>query len=345
MRSAPALPTCLRSVAVRAPAPARTGTAPRRIWPRALGGLLLLAAEVGALTPFVEFSSGVIQYVANASVCAALLFALVALLFVAGGEVGRQFPPRSASRPGRALAWLSVNLALYAVFFLYNVWLEGGLVRWLSPWVVVPAWLLLAAAVGLTAFLTFFPLRLLCSWAWRCRTKVLLAAGLGGCLALITPWVQGLWPRVAGLTLAMDRALLARTYGQAVSGQTWDGVPVVGTKQLLLLVTPGCSEMDALAAFWLLAAAVLCARWGEVRKARLALALLLGTALLYLLNAARIYGLVVVGASVSPKVCVSLAHSRIGGALFLGLAAALLSLTLRPRRSPALLAVAESLRG
>jgi exosortase/archaeosortase family protein len=195
----------------------------------------------------------------------------------------------------------------------------------------VPAWLLLAGAVGLTSFLTFFPLRLLCSWAWRCRTKVLLAAGLGGCLALVTPWAQGLWPRVAGPTLAMDRALLARTYGHGITGQTWEGVPVVGTKRLLLLVTPGCSEMDAMAAFWLLAAAVLCARWREVRKVRLALALLLGTALLYLLNAARIYGLVVVGTSLSPKVAVSLAHSRIGGGLFLGVAAALLSLILRPR--------------
>jgi exosortase/archaeosortase family protein len=345
MTSALALPTCPPPVAVRAPAPARPGTAPRRFWPRALGGLLLLAAEVGALTPFVEFSSGPIQHVANARVCAALLFALVAFLFLAGGATGRQFPPAGASRPGRALAWLSANLALYAVFFLYNVGLEGGLGRWLPPSVAVPAWLLLAGAAGLTSFLAFFPPRLLWSWAWRCRTKALLAAALGGCLALITAWVQGLWPRVAGPTLSLDRVLLARTYGQAVSGQTWDGVPVVGTRRLLLLVTPGCSEMDALAAFWLLAAAVLCARWREVRKVRLALVLPLGTALLYLLNVARIYGLAVVGTSVSPKVCVSLAHSRIGGALFLAVTAVLLSFTLRPRRSPALPTVAENRKG
>src|SRR5437762_1709396 len=113
MTSAPARPACLPPVAVRAPAPARTGTAPRRFWPGALGSLLLLAAEVGALTPFVEFTAGPIQYVANAKVCAALLFALVAFLFLTGGATGRQFPPASAGRPGRALAWLSANLTLY----------------------------------------------------------------------------------------------------------------------------------------------------------------------------------------------------------------------------------------
>lgn len=344
MTSATALPVC-PPPAARVPAAARTAAAPRRVGPRALCGLLLLAAEVGALTPFVEFSAGPIQHVANARVCAALLLGLVAFLFLAGGEVGRQPLPADRGRPGSAPAWLAANLALYALFFLFNVRLVDGLASRLPSWVVVPAWLLLAAAVGLTAFLTFFPLRLLCSWAWRCRTRALLAAALGGCLALVTPWVQGLWPRLAGPALALDRSLLARTYGEGISGQTGDGVPVVGTRRLLLRVTPGCSELDALPAFWLLAVAALCARWREMGKVRLALALLLGTALLYLLNAARLYGLVVVGTLLSPKVAVSLAHSRLGGALFLGVAAALLSLTLRPRRSPALPAVAESRGG
>jgi exosortase/archaeosortase family protein len=118
-------------------------------------------------------------------------------------------------------------------------------------------------------------------------------------------------------------------------------VPVLGTRRLLVLVTPECSGLDALAAFWLLPAAAVIGRWREVRKARLTLVLVLGTALLYLLLAARLYGLVVVGISVSPRACVSLAHSRLGWALSLGVAAALLSLTLRPPRPAARPAVAE----
>jgi exosortase/archaeosortase family protein len=95
-------------------------------------------------------------------------------------------------------------------------------------------------------------------------------------------------------------------------------------------VTPECSEQEALASFWLLAGLTLWGRWREVRKGLLLLLVLPGTLPLYFLNAARIYGLVVVGTCWSPRACVSLAHSRIGGMLFLGITAALLSLTLRP---------------
>jgi exosortase/archaeosortase family protein len=294
--------------------------------------LLLLVAEVGALTARVEIATGAVQYVANARVCAALLFALVALLLLAGGAAGTTALPRTAAGRLPALAWLAANGCLFAVFFLFNVRLEGGPAPSTAAWLVVPAWLLLAGAVGLTCLLAFFPPPLLWSWAWRCRGQALLAAGLGAALFLLGPPAQALWPRVAGPALAVDHVLLTGTYGHAVTGRSSEGVPVVGTRRLLLLVTPQCSELDALAAFGLLAAAVLAARWREARKVHFALVLLLGPPLLYLLNAARIYGLVVVGLAVSPRACVSLAHSRVGGTLFLGVTAALLSLTLRPRR-------------
>src|SRR5262249_22143710 len=106
-----------------------------------------------------------------------------------------------------------------------------------------------------------------------------------------------------------------------IVGTTRDGFPVLGNRRLLLLVTPQCSELEAITALWLLCGAVVCSRWGDLHKTRAVIALLVGTAVLYLLIALRIYGLVVVGIAFSPNVCVSLAHSRIGSIFFLGFAA------------------------
>jgi exosortase/archaeosortase family protein len=62
-----------------------------------------------------------------------------------------------------------------------------------------------------------------------------------------------------------------------------------------------------------------------VSKSRLGLVVLLGTVLVYLLNAVRIYGLVVAGTLLSPRASVSLAHSRISGIGFLGVMVLLLA--------------------
>jgi hypothetical protein len=289
----------------------------------------VLLAEVAALTPCVEFPTGAIQYVASGRVCAALLFALVAFLFLAGGDL-RRWASERAPQARRTLLWLCVNLCSFGLFFRYTLWLAGEEGGRTPGWVAVPTWSLLAA--GATSLLAFFPARLLLSWAWRCRGKALLAGALGSFLAVVTPWAQQLWPQAAGPALAIDRALLAGTYGHAVAGETEGGVPMVGTRHLNLLVTPQCSEVDALAAFWLLAALVVCGRRETVRKIRLALVLLPGTALLYLLIAARIYGLVLVGVCMSPEVCGRLAYSRAGGVCFLVVMVALLSFTLRRER-------------
>jgi exosortase/archaeosortase family protein len=309
------------------------GHAPCRPVLRVAGGVALLLAEVAALTPWVEFSEGAMQSVADARLGAAALFALVAFLFLAA--VGPADRPVfwARRRPRAALAWLAAHLGLYALFFACTVALAGDFGRRAPGWVSVPVWLLLGGAVGLTAFLPLAPAGPLAAWAWRHRGRALLAAGLGACLFAATPAVQGLWPRVAGPALAINRPLLARTYGHAVTGATREGAPVVGTQRLLVLVTPQCSELDALAAFWLLGAAALVGRWRQARTARFALVLLAGGPLLYLLNAVRIYGLVVLGTSWSPRACVGLAHSRVAGALFLGVTAALLSFALR-RRGP-----------
>lgn len=314
--------------------PVTGGPGTGRMWPRLAGSLLLLLGEVGTLTYFVEFPRGPLEYVASARVCSGLLLALVAFLVLAtaGARPGLNLADGPSKRG--AMLWLASNLTLYAAFFAYTTWLAvpGG--RTLSPWVVVPSWVLLALAIALTAVPAFFPWRALGSWLWSRRATAVIAAGLGLCLALVTPWVQGLWPRVCILALEIDRDLLTQVYGACTVGYTRNGTPGIATPRLLLLVTPQCSELDAIAAFWLLAGAWFVSRWPTLRKGRMVLVILLGTGLFYLVNALRLCGLVMIGTHVSPKACVSLAHSRVGGIGFLGLAVLLLAVTSRWCRRP-----------
>lgn len=318
------------------PGPLAGGPRTGRVWPRLAGSLLLLLGEVGSLTYFVEFPRGPLEYVANARACSGLLFALVAFLVLATAGNRPGLSLAGGPRKRGAMLWLASNLALYAAFFAYTTWLAvpGG--RTLSPWLVVPSWVLLGLAVALTVVPAFFPLRGLAAWLWSRRAAVVIATGLGLCLALVTPWVQGLWPRACVLALEIDRDLLTQVYGACTVGYTRNGTPGIATPRLLLLVTPQCSELDAIAAFWLLAGAWSVSRWPTLRKGRMALVILLGTGLFYIVNALRLCALVMIGTHVSPKACVSLAHSRVGGIGFLGLAVLVLAVTSRwcRRREP-----------
>src|SRR5262245_24361344 len=98
-----------------------------RCWWRLAGPLLLLLVEVGALTPFVEFTGGPMEWLANARVCSGLVFALVAFLFVLTSREDLVGLPQATSSFGRraAVSWLAVNLGLYGLFFAYSVLLAG----------------------------------------------------------------------------------------------------------------------------------------------------------------------------------------------------------------------------
>jgi exosortase/archaeosortase family protein len=313
---------------VDGPTPADAAPAPGRL----AGALLVLLSEVAILTFWVEFPAGTaLGVVASGRVCGALLFALAAFLLLSGREGCPGVAPGSAGGGAHAAFWLAANLLLYSIFFSFTVRLAGGRA---SPW-ALSLWLPLAAAVAGTSFLAFFPLRVLACWGWRCRARALAALSLAVGLALAAPRIQTLWPRLSGPALQIGRGLLEWTSGEAVAGWTAGGGPVLGPRRLLLLVTPQCSELDAIAAFWLLGGVFLVARCAELRPTRVAFVLLLGTGLFYLLLAVRLCGLVVAGQRYSPQVSVSLAHSRISSIVFLGLAVALLSGTYRWCRRPA----------
>jgi exosortase/archaeosortase family protein len=301
------------------PAPRRDDSR-RATWVRLAEPLALLCLEVAALTPFVEFTGGPLAYLADSRICTGLLFALVAFLLLAGGRI-RDAGAGSFRRSPR---WLAVHLGLYGGFFLLTLWLARGGGSGTPVWAAV-VWGLLVLGVGLSGILAFQRPRVVATWARQFHLEIGMALGLGVALVLLTPLARSLWPQVYGPALAIDEVLLEWTYGEGLAGRTREGYPVVGTRQLLLIVTPQCSELDALAAFWLLGGAVLLSRWRSASKVRSALVLLLGAGLLYLLNSIRLYGLVVLGIAASPNLCVGLAHSRISWLLFLGVGVSLLA--------------------
>jgi exosortase/archaeosortase family protein len=291
---------------------------------RLAGPVLVLALEVGALTPFVEFADGPMGYVANARVCTGLLFALVAFLFLADRQRG-ELAAFNALPHRRWPLWLTFHLGLYLVFFALTVRLADATASGVVPWLAGGSWAVLGLGVGGTAFLTFLSPQPFARWVWRNRHRGMAALGLGLTFFLLIPWAQGLWPRLCGPALAVDRVLLRWTYGEALVGTSREGFPVLGNRRMLLQVTPQCSELEAVAALWMLAGAVVFSRRGELRIVRAGVALLAGTAVLYLLLAARIYALVVAGIELSPGICVALAHSRVGSLVFLGFAAAVVA--------------------
>jgi hypothetical protein len=298
-----------------------------------VSSLLVILIEVGFLTPFVEIPDGPLAAVANHHVCAGLLFALVAMVVSANRDARPLILPKS--NPVRLhLGWIGIHLILYVILFQFSVRSSDNTSPAALSWLAAAAWVLLAAGVGFTAILIFFPWRMVAAWAQQRRGTILTSAALGAAVAVLGPWFQSWWPVLSGPALAVNHQLLQWVYGEAIAAMTSQGA-VLGTRRLYLLVTPGCSALDALAGFWLLAAVIVIPGWRDLHKTYLTFGLALGTVCLYALLALRLFVLVLVGTEISPKVCVGVAHSQITGIAILGFDIALLACLCRwCRRRP-----------
>jgi exosortase/archaeosortase family protein len=287
---------------------------------RVVGPAVLLGLEAGALTPFVEFSGGPMGYLASGRVCSAVLVALAVLCILLRRD--RVVPAHREHRPGADWAWAFAHLAFFGIFVLLTLRLQ----RHESARAGIPEtalWAALALAVAMTAFLAFNAPSKAGLYPVLPVRRGLAAVEAGGAFALVVPWFQACWPPLSGLAVALVRTLLTWTHGDGISGTDATGYPIVGTRRMALLVTPQCSETDAILAFWLLAVAAVGMRFRDVRLGRAVLAAAAGAGFIYLLNAVRIYVLVVVAVQVSPEACVRLAHSRLSQLAFLVVTAGL----------------------
>lgn len=280
---------------------------------------VIFLIEVGSITSFVELPDRPITVIANARLFSGVVVSLVAFVWLSADRAGRSGVMQARRRIVESLFWFCVHVVLLQLFVVLTLRLgdTASGATWSRSLSV--AWAVLACGVAVTVYLPFLSIASLVSYVRQSSPLALLALVPGIAMVVLTPHARRLWPLVHGPATEATRALLELYPGNSLGGVRDDGLPTVGAHKLLLLVTPHCSEMESILAFWLLAATLLVARWQRLMKLRYLAAIGLGTALLYCLNAGRLYLLVLMGLRFSANACVNIAHSRIGGILFLGI--------------------------
>jgi len=311
----------------------KQGTAKKRetgrkhVGRRRLAGLAaMLLAEVMLVTVLVEFEQGPMVIAANPLIFSGGAVGLAAYLLIAWPRFSAWSESDSPRSRTRRRALFAVHFVLYLVFVGVSLALlevgPGGVLTWAGTAI----WMLLAAAVGVTAVLLGFRLRTLIWLVERTRVPLVVASMVGVSMALLTPAARSFWPHVHHAATGATGSLLRRVPGQAVYFLNRESFPVVGTPKISLVVTPACSEMDALLAFLLLGLTLLVARWRQMQPWVFAALLPAGLGILYVANAVRLYLLVLIGMPFDSagEICVRLAHSRISGIVFLMLSLAIL---------------------
>ena len=289
-------------------------------WIAVVSPLVLLAVEAVLLTPRVEFNGGVMRTLASPQMFTAVFFASVLFVMLEGRQLMRSIHPGHVR--GR-VGWLAIHLLLFVGFYELTLYLQGSGRSQGGP-LLAAAWTLGMASVGATAFPVFLPLRTLTSWVkerWHKAAGCLL---LGATLALLTSSIQRMW-RIAGEPTTAVAAAWLRVVGHdgVVHRISSGDSPVIGLRGgPLIRVTPSCGEMESLAAFLVLGAALLVTRWRAIDPLRLLSVIVVGMLGLSILNGVRLGLLVEAGVLTnSVDVCVRLAHSRLSGIGFLALSA------------------------
>lgn len=296
-----------------------------------VGPLLLLAVEVGLLTPRFEFEEGWMGRLAGPELISLALFSMTLFLLLAGDQLLQLLPVRPQLE---RLLWLVVNVAGFWLLFEFTAQLYRsqriGDVGVQRPLI----WLTLVAVVGLAAVFVFIPPGVFVTWIAKSLNKAFVSLAVGVALLWLTPQVQQTWLRTNGPAIEIAGRLL-QVAGHTHVVQTTDkasGHPYLGAADanVILRVTPHCAEMESLFAFLLLGCAVMLYSSARIRYRRLLLVIFIGFALLYVINAVRLFFLVEIASqNSSPNLAVSLAHSRLSGILFLAISA-LIMITTRP---------------
>jgi len=291
--------------------------------------LVLLAVEACLLTPFVEFDDSQIALLANPLVGFGAVFGLTIFVYLVC--LRNDAPLDRVTSLGRSLTWASIHLLAFILLFILSLRLvQLGADRW----VVTGTWCVLALIVGATAMLLTMRASAWFKLILRNRWQAVIASVLAASWVLLTPSVRELWPRVCGPAIKINSVLLDQFPGKAVTGIRPDGLPVVGTRKLQILVTSSCSELESVFGFCLFGGLILVCGGHRLNRAKFAVFLLLGFCVFYVLLAIRLYGLVLFGLAHSPQGCVALAHSRVGSVAFLGVTVLYCTVAYRWARRP-----------
>lgn len=222
---------------------------------------------------------------------------------------------RSADGEIQRAAWIALQLGSFALLWALTSTLldRDPTVAAAPPWLLTGWPLAALVSVGLAARATA-PLE-----AWvdlvRRRTRLLIAAACVGALA----WVAGTWSQGELrelLRLPTLRVAYALLYPFAEGAFIAPGAFQFGTAHFGVDLAPGCSGLDGIGLVGTFTAAWLFWQRKELRFPRALLLLPIGIAASWLLNAARLAGLVLIGEHASSQAAVAGFHSVAGLVFF-----------------------------
>jgi exosortase/archaeosortase family protein len=293
--------------------------------------------EVMSLSLLVDLGQGLGMLSAGPALFQGGVFALVCYLVLAGAELERIARAWEYAAPPVTTRGALLRMLVHALLFLgFGAWTtelthpfrEAPPRHW-----EIGIWILLACGVVGSAVLVTNHPRLLVRIVRRTWRRLVASLLLGGVLAACGGRFNELWLKGHEPAMRIIQGLLAWNPGDPIYLHAASGDPVIGTRQLVLQVTPACSEYHALLAFWLLGGVFAWVNRRALRPFRFLAGIAIGSILMYTINAVRIYGLIQVGLCRQPDDAVALAHSRVSQIAFLVLAALWLVVIYRPRRS------------
>ena len=285
---------------------------------------MLLAVEVGILTPLVEFSTGWMALLANPQLFNVFFLGTVLFIVLSIPDLMASQRPQKLKH---CLAWFGANLLFYYALFRFTLILASRFKTGEILWYHAAAWLLLVLLVGISAVLIFLPAKSLVLWSQRSWHKAAGAMILAINFVVLMPDIQRSWNQLHPATIGLSAEMLQACGRTPTTGMASQHNPVLAIQGQgsRLIITRFCAEMESLAIFILLAVVLYFSYLPRVRFVPWLVVVLCGLLLLYVLNALRLAILVeIAGSWTNPQLAVSLAHSRLSGLLFLGISLLLL---------------------
>jgi exosortase E/protease (VPEID-CTERM system) len=302
-----------------------TATDSRLIW-RFGGFFLLLSLEIlliSSQAQHLAFSgapgfAGLLFNLGTWKIRLPITLAVVFLLFWQAR--GRQNVQRISTWPlGRGIAWhwLGAHLGAIALFAFFS----ARLVNHPSPGASLNGMIFLCLALGVAA-VVLCALAFLPAAVWREILRgtgdawvYVLALGAGACVAANV--AERIWYPLAHWTLLLADLLL-RPFLPGLSVDS--GARILGTPKFLIEVAPACSGYEGIGLILVFTTACLWFFRREWRFPRALLLIPIGVAAIWLSNAVRVAGLVLIGSTVSSDVALLGFHSHIGWIMFNGVA-------------------------
>jgi len=208
---------------------------------------------------------------------------------------------------------LAAHVLAMAVFAQLSWALYGDHFASVPPAAALVLWLAAGFAAIAFAALAFVPRR---AWAkmlrqtgslWLLTLALAVAACIGGNA------LRSLWNPAAALTFLLAKTFLA----PFVSGIVADpATMILGTQRFVVAIAPECSGFEGVG---LMLAFSLCWLWLFRRECRFPQALILiplGVVTIFLLNAARIAALILIGDAGAPQIALGGFHSQAGWLVF-----------------------------